>query len=1553
MSDIGIIGIVSSSGTSGTIEFETKLNEIIIPINSQIKVGIISNRKSVTYSIEQDTASTIVNVPAFTFENYGTNDSNNNYTVLTIETDDSFQNQFYKLKATVNNEVYAYSRRFEIRSAPNGAITYNKNVTIDAANATSVVLDNAEQSFVIPILKTFEVTGLQPQGQVAYTSPGTYNWEIPNGVCEISMVAIGGGGAGGGAYGTQLETFWGKGGGGGGLAWGTSSVTPGDQIKIEVGAGGTGQVGNVGSNGEPTRICHIGNTCQFMAACGGSGGGTSSFNSYSSLASGGQYVVDASLSPKGGGGGGNGGGTERVTQLDGTITQGSPGGGGGAGGYSGAGGAAGPRSGTEPYGLNGSGGGGAGGYRQCGGGTGLWQVCQNSIGGNNVNGFKGSNGSTGSLVYQKYGSNITSSTGWFGHGASGYEWPGTDADQCFPGPSGGNGAVRIIWGGNRGYEGQTAQRAAHNDDVYEVDNNTTMSFDEDTPIISYRLTGIIPTTVSSAAKNIDREVQYDAGNSTQVITIPVLDDELSDVQGSNIGSFAFNLTAVTDSYTIQTSQLSLGVQSNPNQPIREIGFLSNTYSVDEGNSLTVTLSRTSIRNGTTDLSKPVTVYWAIRGENVEDVADSRWSSTTGSTVIPAGQSEASFIVSVNPQNTNAASITNIIEITSINDSRYTVLGDSIITINNLYKLIRVESSVILTEGTTGNIDLTRIFKRNGLDTTPSDSTDISWSFGTALNDDRVSVTSGIVTILGTSLTNSISIPISSEPGLQTSTFNTIRILSATNNYIIDIDNNVCNIRINDTISEIKTMTIVTPNISVNEGSTFTITLEREHLVDGISSLTDTPTIAWALTNTDNRFIGTSGISRFVTGENQLVITIETEQTDVYIGNAVATFTIYNPSLLYELNDVTSIDLTLIEDNEEPTISVNFSDTIFRAGQSISATVTTESVISGSTYFYLINHISTSNFDFYRDTTLPITFNIVNTLSDYYTFTGNGLLNFNNPVLTLIRGRTYRFSVNAPTHPFYIKTDQVTGNGNLYSSGITGQGVTSGVLEFTVPNTAPSRLFYQCGTHSSMSGQIDIVSESLQSEPFYLQGNSGSFTLETVADAEISEDTFTVSIVNNLGNTVFTSDELTIKPTVEFRISPLVYNEGSIVFANIDCATNGTHSWAVSGTGIDNSDFIVALSGIFAPAVNTSQYGYTSTIQLPISNDAVSEGVENFKITVTDPDSNVFNSSNITINDTSETPSTGTQTFTTSQEWVVPGGVTSISAVVIAGGGGGAGHATAGTNGINNTGSGGGGGGGALAWAESISVTPGETLTLTVGAGVSAGAASLPAAGDGGDSSIRRGSTILLGAEGGGGGRQTWDTFTPPTTSTGGNSSNGGLGGTTLVYSSDAQTNNYGGGFGGNGGDTDGPRGGGGGGAGGYQGNGGAGAGKVSSNPGNGSGGGGGGAHESTNFYYTSYGQGYYDPTTGGGGGGVGVNGVGTSGNAGTQGASGSYTSDKNGTGGSGGANGGATGGEFGGGGGGSSGGNSNGIPDDFGASGSRGVIRIIWGAGYSYPNNAI
>jgi hypothetical protein len=81
----------------------------------------------------------------------------------------------------------------------------------------------------------------------------------------------------------------------------------------------------------------------------------------------------------------------------------------------------------------------------------------------------------------------------------------------------------------------------------------------------------------------------------------------------------------------------------------------------------------------------------------------------------------------------------------------------------------------------------------------------------------------------------------------------------------------------------------------------------------------------------------------------------------------------------------------------------------------------------------------------------------------------------NPQLTLTRGTTYTFQVQAPGHPFDIKTAQVTGTGSQYP-GVTGQGVTSGTLTFPVPtdpNAAPP--FYQCEVHATMTGVIQLAS----------------------------------------------------------------------------------------------------------------------------------------------------------------------------------------------------------------------------------------------------------------------------------------------------------------------------------------------------------------------------------------------------------------------------------------------------------------------------------------------
>jgi hypothetical protein len=84
----------------------------------------------------------------------------------------------------------------------------------------------------------------------------------------------------------------------------------------------------------------------------------------------------------------------------------------------------------------------------------------------------------------------------------------------------------------------------------------------------------------------------------------------------------------------------------------------------------------------------------------------------------------------------------------------------------------------------------------------------------------------------------------------------------------------------------------------------------------------------------------------------------------------------------------------------------------------------------------------------------------------------------NPTLPLVRGKTYTFDVNAPDHPFFIKSAPVNGSGSTWDEGVTNNGLEVGTLSFTVPADAPATLFYQCGIHSAMTGTIQIVSSSV-------------------------------------------------------------------------------------------------------------------------------------------------------------------------------------------------------------------------------------------------------------------------------------------------------------------------------------------------------------------------------------------------------------------------------------------------------------------------------------------
>lgn len=186
-------------------------------------------------------------------------------------------------------------------------------------------------------------TALSQTTTQTYSVPGAATFSVPPGINKVTVKAWGGGGGGGGADSNGTENRAGGGGGGGAFVLNNNvTVTPGANITVTVGAGGT-----AGTN--PTA---------------GGTGGTSTFASVAPVnAPGGVGGVSGLPADRTGNGGGGGTGTNNGGAGADAPNGGGPdfnatgsGGGGGAGGETGAGGNA---SGITA-GAGGTGGGGAG-----------------------------------------------------------------------------------------------------------------------------------------------------------------------------------------------------------------------------------------------------------------------------------------------------------------------------------------------------------------------------------------------------------------------------------------------------------------------------------------------------------------------------------------------------------------------------------------------------------------------------------------------------------------------------------------------------------------------------------------------------------------------------------------------------------------------------------------------------------------------------------------------------------------------------------------------------------------------------------------------------------------------------------------------------------------------------------------------------------------------------------------------------------------------------------------------------------------------------------------
>ena len=107
----------------------------------------------------------------------------------------------------------------------------------------------------------------------------------------------------------------------------------------------------------------------------------------------------------------------------------------------------------------------------------------------------------------------------------------------------------------------------------------------------------------------------------------------------------------------------------------------------------------------------------------------------------------------------------------------------------------------------------------------------------------------------------------------------------------------------------------------------------------------------------------------------------------------------------------------------------------------------------------------------------VAYTVTNTASGSYTFSGSA--KGDNPNLgPFYRGGTYTINISATGHPFYFTTDNGTNFSagtyfGEYTSGVTGSRTDSGTITFTVPAGAPDTLYYQCGNHGVMRGEITV------------------------------------------------------------------------------------------------------------------------------------------------------------------------------------------------------------------------------------------------------------------------------------------------------------------------------------------------------------------------------------------------------------------------------------------------------------------------------------------------
>jgi len=181
----------------------------------------------------------------------------------------------------------------------------------------------------------------------------------------------------------------------------------------------------------------------------------------------------------------------------------------------------------------------------------------------------------------------------------------------------------------------------------------------------------------------------------------------------------------------------------------------------------------------------------------------------------------------------------------------------------------------------------------------------------------------------------------------------------------------------------------------------------------------------------------------------------------------------------------------------------------------------------------------------------------------YQATGIGFTqNTDNPTLYLVRGKNYRFNLNASGHPFYLKETSSTGTGNRYDDGVEGQGTQVGILTFKVPFNAPSQIYYNCSIHAGMAGTIFLLDGTGQG------GGGGISSIAVYSGGTLVGNTTSLNItgVNQSVTTNGDKIDISINPGAAGIGSPIAYPDGQASpFAYVEATVEVTQNIDLNNT----------------------------------------------------------------------------------------------------------------------------------------------------------------------------------------------------------------------------------------------------------------------------------------------------------------------------------------------------------------------------------------------------